>query len=115
MRGARAQAVGCLGDARAAPVEPRIDALLVALRDPSTWVRGNAAGALREIGQAAVRALPELRHSALALAAEGDEIAASMARDAILRLEAIGKDAPDGADAELDEPVRPRASTPPPR
>lgn len=108
----RAVAVGCLGNACEAPVEPRIDAVLVALRDPSTWVRGNAAGALREIGQAAVRALPELRQAADALAREGDEVAASKARDAVERLTAAE---PPPAPVRNEVPPGARAITPTPR
>ncbi len=110
---ARAQAVGSLGSAKEAPVEPRIDALLAALSDASTWVRGNAANALGDIGAPAARALPALRKAAVALAAEGDEVAASKAREAVNHLEPKAEDEPD--EEKIDAPVRPRTTTTPPR
>ncbi len=109
----RAQAVGSLGDAKEAAVEPRIDALIAALQDPSTWVRGNAAGALCSIGRPAVRTLPELRQAAVTLAAEGDEVAASKARDAVERLEARTQGEPD--EEKLDLLPRRHETTPLPR
>lgn len=108
----RAQAVGCLGNASEAPVEPRIEALLVALQDPSTWVRGNAAGALVSMGPPAARALPALREAAVDLAAEGDEVAAAKARDAVERLGPKPDAVPEEEELEVPPPPRPSPPTP---
>jgi HEAT repeat protein len=111
--GARASAVGSLGDAKEAPAEPRVDALLAAVSDPSRWVRGNAASSLGDIGRPALRALPQLRQLALTLASDGDDVAASKARDAIHRLETVDSPVPAEVEDGIERP--PDETTPPPR
>lgn len=106
--GARASALGSLGSAKQAPAEPRVDALLAALTDSSTWVRGNAASSLGDIGRPSLRTLSSLRILVAALGTQGDEVATSKAQEAVHRLEALERAPPSVDGVEVKLPSTPR-------